>query len=188
MKVILLSDVENVGDKNEVKNVAAGYARNFLIPRGIVEPATESNLKQLENRLKFVRRREAKIEEKLAQLVGKIHGATVDVEAHSGLDGKLYGSITNKQIAEALTMKLGIEVDKKRIKLEAPIKQTGEYHIVVDMSQGKKAEVTIKVVSDAKEEEAEPAPEPKKTAKEKKAEAASDAEKPEVAEETAAEA
>jgi large subunit ribosomal protein L9 len=172
MKVILLKDVENVGDKNEIKNVAAGYARNFLFPRKFAELADESNLKQLENRLKYVRRREAAIELKLSQMTSKVHGVTIEVEAHAGLDGKLYGSVTTKSLAELLTAKLGVEVDKKRIKLDAPIKQTGDYQIVVDMSHGKKAEVTVKVVSDAKEEEAEPAPEAKKPAKEKKAEPA----------------
>ncbi|MFA6448777.1 MAG: 50S ribosomal protein L9 [bacterium] len=166
MKVILLQDIENVGDKNEIKDVAAGYARNFLFPRNIAEAATQSNLKQLENRLKYVKRREDVIEKKLVQLTGKVQGATIEVEAHAGLDGKLYGSVTNKQIAATLTEKLGVEVDKKRIKLDVPIKQTGEYQIVIDMSHGKKADVTVKVISDAKLEEAEAAAEPKKAAKE----------------------
>ena len=92
MKVILLKEVENVGDKNEIKSVAAGYARNYLFPRGLAAPADEANLKQLENKLKFVRRREAAVEQKLVQMVGKVHGATIEVEAHAGVDGKLYGS------------------------------------------------------------------------------------------------
>ena len=190
MKVVLLKDIEDVGDKNEIKTVAAGYARNFLFPRKLAEPADAANLKQLENRLKFVRRREAAIEQKLAQMTGKVHGVTIEVEAHAGVDGKLYGSITTKQIAAALTEKLGIEVDKKRIKLEAPIKQTGEFQIIVDMSQGKKAEVTVKVVSDAKPEEIAAA-EPKKAEKKKEAEeepaAAAEAAEEEPADEPAAE-
>ncbi len=154
MKVILLQDVENVGDKNEVKNVSGGYARNYLIPRNLAQPATESNLKQLEHKLKFAKRREEAIEQKLVQMTGKVQGSSVEIKAHAGVDGKLYGSVTNKHIALALTEKLGIEVDKKRVKLEAPIKQTGEFSVVVDMSQGKKAEVTICVVPDEKSLEA----------------------------------
>ncbi len=150
MRIILLQDVENVGDKNEVKNVSGGYARNYLIPRNLARPATESNLKQLDHKLKFVKRREEAVERKLVQMTGKVQGSSVEIKAHAGVDGKLYGSVTNKHIALALTEKLGIEVDKKRVKLETPIKQTGEFQVVVDMSQGKRAEVTIKIVPDEK--------------------------------------
>lgn len=103
MKVIMLKDVENVGDKNEVKTVAAGYARNFLFPRNLAQPADEAGMKQLANRMKYAKRREAVIEAKLAQLMGKVHGAKIEVKAHTGVEGKLYGSVTAKHIAAVLT-------------------------------------------------------------------------------------
>ena len=170
MKVVLLKDVENVGDKNEIKNVAAGYARNFLFPRELAAPADETNMKQLEHRMKFVQRREAAIEAKLAQHIGKLHGAKIEIKAHTGAEGKLYGSVTVKQIAAVLSEKLGLEVDKKRVKLDEAIKQTGEYQVVVDMSQGRKVEVTVVVAPD-EESIAAAAAEEKKAKKEKPAEA-----------------
>ncbi|HOO55233.1 MAG TPA: 50S ribosomal protein L9 [bacterium] len=161
MKVILLEDVENLGDKNEVKSVATGYARNFLIPRGLAEMATASAMKQLEERLKYVRRREERIAEKLAGMRDKINGTAVEISAHAGKDGKLYGSITNKQIAAALSEKLGLEIDKRRVYMEAPLKQTGDFSVVVDLSKGNKAEINVRVVSeDAEEEEIEKKDEP----------------------------
>jgi large subunit ribosomal protein L9 len=178
MKVIMLQDVENVGDKNDVRNVAAGHARNFLIPRGLAVTADESALKQLENKLKFEKRRQESIEQKLVQMADAVEGSSVVIKAHAGEDGKLYGSVTAKQVAEALTERLKIEFDKRRVKLDAPIKQIGEYKVKVTLGPNKRAEIVLNVVSDVvfeKTAETEkPAAEEKKAGKpetEEKAEA-----------------
>jgi len=148
MKIILLNEVENLGDKNEVKNVASGYARNYLIPRGLAEIASDSNLRNLENRLKYANRREERLEQKLGQMVDKVNALKIEIKAKSGVDGKLYGSVTGKQIAEALTQKLKVEIDKKRITIETAIKQTGEYKIGVSLGKGKKAVIELNVAPD----------------------------------------
>ncbi|HPI75346.1 MAG TPA: 50S ribosomal protein L9 [bacterium] len=162
MKVILLKDVDNLGDKNDIKNVAPGYARNFLVPRGLAVQATESEMKQLEHRMKFEQRKQAKLEEKLVKMAGKIESAVVEITAHAGVDGKLYGSVSGKHIAEVLTEKMGIEIDRKRVKMEAPIKQTGEFEVVVTLGSGKKANIKVIVSAEggeAEEEKTEAAPE-----------------------------
>lgn len=157
MKVILLKDIDNVGDRNEVKNVASGYARNYLVPKGLAEFATDAGLKQLEHRLKFEKRRQERIEKKLVQMSDRVESTEIEIKAHAGADGRLYGSVTGKNVAAALTEKLGIEFDKKRVKLDAPVKQIGEYRVKITLGPNRKAEILLKVLPEGEPEESAPA-------------------------------
>ena len=147
MKIIIREYVENLGDKGDIVTVADGYARNYLIPRKFAVRATESELKQLAHRQKFADRREERVEKKLVAQVDTIKSTEIELEVHASSEGKLYGSIIARHIADALTEKLGIDIDRKRILLESPIKRLGEYQVTVKLGVGSKVDVKVTVVS-----------------------------------------
>ncbi|MFS1510962.1 50S ribosomal protein L9 [Chengkuizengella sp. SCS-71B] len=124
MKVIFLQDVKGQGKKGEVKNVSEGYARNFLIPRGLVSVATGSNVKQLEQKKKSEQKKKDQQKLDAELLAKKIESATIEMKTKAGEGGRLFGSITNKQIAEELK-KQKIVVDKRKIELDSPIRTLG---------------------------------------------------------------
>ncbi|NBI29205.1 50S ribosomal protein L9 [Chengkuizengella marina] len=124
MKVIFLQDVKGQGKKGEVKNVSEGYARNFLIPRGLVSVATGSNVKQLEQKKKSEQKKKDQQKQDAELLAKKIESTTIEMKTKAGEGGRLFGSITNKQIAEELK-KQKIVVDKRKIELDSPIRTLG---------------------------------------------------------------
>jgi len=133
MKVILLQDVKNMGKAGNVVNVSDGYARNFLIPKGLVKEATPANMKELE-RIKAANA--AILAENLESaqaLEKKIAMLRVTIKTKGGEGGRLFGSITAKDIADALQQQHGIEIDKKKFILESPIKQTGEHVVEIKL-------------------------------------------------------
>ncbi|MCI3924765.1 50S ribosomal protein L9 [Paenibacillus sp. TRM 82003] len=132
MKVIFLKDVKSQGKKGEIKEVSEGYAANFLFPKGLAKPASEGNVKVLENQKQAELRR--KEQEKIdAQELGKqLAEMTVVLSSKSGEGGRLFGSITNKQIAEQLE-KMKIKIDKRKIALDEPIRTLGVTQVPVKL-------------------------------------------------------
>ncbi len=144
MKVIFIKDVEGVGKEGEIKEVSDGYGRNYLIPKGLALPATPSYLKEYEKRreaLERRREREKKMALSQAEKIGKLD---IKLYLKMGEGGKVYGSITSSDIAKALSEK-GIEVDKKGISLEEPIKEPGEYEVEIKLHPEVKANLKLKV-------------------------------------------
>jgi large subunit ribosomal protein L9 len=148
MQVILLEKVQNVGDLGEVVKVKPGFARNFLIPQGKAKRATPENLKLLEERRAELEKAAA---EKLAQAqerAGKLEGAAVQITQKAGVDGRLFGSVTNVDIVEALQAK-GHTIEKAMIRMPAgPIKQVGEYPLTVALHADVMAQITVSVLGD----------------------------------------
>ena len=148
MQVILLEKVVNLGHLGDVVKVREGYARNYLIPQGKARRATESAIKEFEARRADLEKAQA---ERLvaAQSVGeKLNGATVTISAKAGVDGRLFGSVTNFDIAEALG-KQGFEVNKGSIRMPlGPLKAVGEHHISVALHSDVLAEITVVVVGE----------------------------------------
>ncbi|HZG84879.1 50S ribosomal protein L9 [Paenibacillus sp.] len=144
MKVIFLQDVKSQGKKGEIKEVSEGYAMNFLIPRGLAKPASEGNVKTLENQKQAELRR--KEQEKIeAQQLGKtLEGLTVVLKSKSGEGGRLFGSITNKQIAEELE-KMKIKIDKRKIALDEPIRTLGTTQVPVKLHPEVTATLKVQV-------------------------------------------
>ncbi|CCJ34047.1 MULTISPECIES: 50S ribosomal protein L9 [Caloramator] len=131
MKVILNADVKGVGKKGDVINVSDGYARNFLFPRKLAIEANESNLKVLEaQKAKEEQKRQEELQ-RARELAKKLSEITVEVSVKAGENGKLFGSITSKDISDALKKQHGIEIDKKKIELDEAIKVAGVYNIEV---------------------------------------------------------
>ena len=148
MKVILLQDVNGLGKAYDVVNVNDGYARNFLLPRKLVEEATPKNLKQIEKYKKELAEKRAEDLESARALAKKIDEIQVKLTTKSGEGGRLFGSITSKDIAEGLLDQHGIDVDKKKFVLENPIKQTGEHQIDIKLFQGVVAKLKVVVESE----------------------------------------
>ena len=145
MKVILVEDVKSLGKKGDIVNVSDGYARNMLIPKGLATEATQGNIRHLEKQKAIAA--EKKAEEKAAakKQAEKIGKLTVTIKTKAGDGGKIFGSITSKDIAEGLKSQHGIEVDKKKIQLSSPIKQTGEMSVDIKLYSEVSAELKVKV-------------------------------------------
>lgn len=125
MKVIFLKDVKGQGKKGELKEVSEGYAMNFLIPKGLASPATDSNMRQLVNQQKIEQKKKDKVEELARQIAGKIESVTLRMKGKAGEGGRMFGSITAKQIADELEKQHKIQVDRKKMNLPEPIRVLG---------------------------------------------------------------
>jgi large subunit ribosomal protein L9 len=145
MKVILLEDVRGVGDAGSVEDVSDGYARNFLLPRKLAIPATEGSLKNLEQHRTTIRRRHAR-EAGSAQATGeRLSQVTLKLTAKAGEAGKLYGSITNAEVAEALVSQHDLKVDRRAITFPYPIKSLGQHEAHVRLHKDIQATLRIEV-------------------------------------------
>ena len=145
MRVILKHEVPNLGEAGEIVSVANGYGRNYLIPRGLAIPASEGSVKQAEHQKKVaeaIRRKQLSGAQKLAE---SLEGTAVSIRREAGEDEKLFGSVTNRDIAEALAAE-GIEVDKRSIKLDEPIKSIGLYTVQVRLHRDVTANVRVYVI------------------------------------------
>lgn len=147
VQVILLKEMENLGEVGEVVDVKAGYARNYLVPRGFAIRATKANLARIEEeREHLVAAAEREIE-KATSLASDIEGQSLNFPVKAGEDGKLFGSVSSSDIADALVEK-GIEVDRRQVQLAEPIKQLGTYKVPVRLSAEVQPEVTVWVVAE----------------------------------------
>ncbi len=148
MKVILLKDVKGTGNKGDVINVSDGYGRNYLIPREIAREATEGNINKLENQKEVQKKKEEK-ELKEAKAVGeKISEITLKFKNKAGDGGKLFGSITSKDIATKLKKQHKIDVDKRKIVLDNPIKELGSRFVEVKVYPEISGKLKIEVISE----------------------------------------
>lgn len=132
MKVLLLQDVKGQGKKGEIINVSDGYANNFLLKKGLGVVATADKINSVDIHNKAVEKQKAAERQKAQENANRLKGQTVNIVASTGSQGKMYGSITNKEIAEELT-KMGFPVDKKQVVLKDPIRQKGNYTVTVKM-------------------------------------------------------
>ena len=144
MKVILTSDVDPLGKSGELKDVANGYARNYLIPRNLAEPASGGTYRAWQHDIAS-REEQRKKERAVAEInAQRISSTTLTMGVKVGEGGKLYGSITAKDIADALARR-GIEVDRQKIDLDEPLRQLGTYKIAIRVYQDMTPEVTVAV-------------------------------------------
>ncbi len=144
MKVLLLHDVEHLGKAGEIKDVSGGYGRNYLIPKGFAVLATKGQIKQAEERLAAQRRRAEAARKEAETLAAKLAALTLTFVVKVGEQDRLYGSVTNADIAAKLHEVAGVEIDRRKIALEDPIKRTGEYEVPVELASG--VSTTLKVV------------------------------------------
>ena len=154
MKVVLLEDIQGTGRAGEIKEVSKGYAKNFLLPRGLALVATSAVIKQVESKLEKEKLEESVGREKLVELAQQIEGKEIHFRARMGGGERLFGSITAADVAEELSRAIGSVVDKKKIDIEKPFRQTGSYEVAVKLASDIRPKITV-VIEEEEEKEAE---------------------------------
>lgn len=144
MKVLLKNDVPKIGKKGELLDVKEGYARNFLIPNGLAIEATGGTMKQYEEEKRAGERKKAKEKEDAQALAAKIKGTTITLKHKAGDEGRLFGSITSTEIAEALKQK-GFDIDKKQVVLDDPIRLVGSHDVKIKLHSEVAASLHVEV-------------------------------------------
>ena len=172
MRVILIRDVDRVGTAGEVKDVADGYGRNYLLPKGLAELVSPDGLKRADEYRKAEERRQQALNAEMEGLAGLLDGLEVNIKAKAGENERLYGSVTSADIAEEAQRLTGHEVDKRKVELHEPIHQLGEYEITVkltrDLTPTLKVIVSAEGIEGKTEEKAEEQPETKAEKKAKR--------------------
>ena len=145
MKLILLEDVKSVGKKGDLINASEGYAKNFLLPKKLAVEATKSNLNDYELKQKADAKRRQEELEKAQETAAALKDKVVTIKVKTGGNGKLFGSVTNEEVADAIVEQTKLEIDKKKVSIGDPIKMVGERTAVVKLHPKVSAEVTIKI-------------------------------------------
>lgn len=148
MKVILQSDVKKLGKKGDLVEVAEGYARNFLFPRGLAVEANASNLRSLQNEKSQAKARQQRELEEARRQAEQLESLTLSIARKTGEGGRLFGSVTAGDIAEAVQKASGIDLDKRKIELDEPIKALGTYKVSVRVHPGVNADLKVQVVEE----------------------------------------
>ncbi|MFZ5816177.1 MAG: 50S ribosomal protein L9 [Bacillota bacterium] len=148
MKVILKADVKGTGKKGQMLEVSDGYARNFLLPRGLAVEASAGALKSIEEEKKAQAAKQERILSELKALRDKLEGQTVRLPAKCGEAGRLFGSVTNKDVAEAISKFLGKEFDRRMIELTSPIKSLGVYPVSLKFGHNITGTVNVEIVAE----------------------------------------
>ncbi len=147
MKIILMSDVKSLGTTGTVLEVADGYARNFLLPRGLAAEASKGSLALLEQQRKATARRDAEAVANAEALGKQLEGLQLSVPAKAGGNGRLFGAVTNANVADAIHTALGVEIDRHKIEVPENIKSLGSYPVEIRLGKSIVAKATVKVVA-----------------------------------------
>ena len=145
-QAILLQDVENVGERGTVVEVSAGYLRNYLIPRKLAQPATKGSLEAAKERRAAAERAEREAKARAQENAALLSKTVLTIEQQAGDDGRLFGSVTAQDIADAIREARGIKVDKRKVHLEDPIRHIGTHMVVVEIEDGVMATIKTMVV------------------------------------------
>jgi large subunit ribosomal protein L9 len=144
----LIQDVDNLGAKNELVKVKSGYARNYLLPRQLAVESSPSNRKQLDERMKQVKKKEEKMLAEFNSVAAKLKEAPLKIGAKTGTSGKIFGSVTTLQIGRAIREQKGYEIDRKKITIPEEVKELGTYKATIEFGSGQSAEVEFEVVAE----------------------------------------
>ncbi len=153
MKVVFLEDVPNVAETGEVKEVADGYGRNFLIPKKLAILADAKATQIIEAQLKKKAQRQAETEAEMRELAKQLEGQEIVLKARAGAKDRLYGSITNADIADELEKSAGLVVDKRKIELDEPIREVGSYEIAIRLTKDIIPKIKLKVMEEEEKKE-----------------------------------
>jgi len=147
-QAILLQDVEKLGERGAVVDVSKGYLRNFLIPRKLAEPATKGSIDAAQRRREAVERAVADAQTKAQESAELLNKTVLTIPHQAGEDGRLFGSVTAKEIADAIAEARGLKVERKRIKLSEPIRSLGTYLVEIELPSGTSARVKTIVAAE----------------------------------------
>lgn len=148
MEIILLQEVDKLGDKHEIVNVKPGYARNYLIPKGFAIIANNSNRKRLDELKRIESAKEAKLKDHYQEIADRLKEVTLKVGAKAGTSGKIFGSVTNVQIAQLLKEDHGIEIERRKIVLPEEVKELGTYKARLNLHPEVSSEVEFEVIQE----------------------------------------
>ncbi|MFA5801048.1 MAG: 50S ribosomal protein L9 [Thermoleophilia bacterium] len=148
MDVILLQDVENLGDKGKVVSVSDGYVRNYLLPRKLVEVASPGRIEEIRRRQEAEEAKKIKDVERAGETAEVLGKTVITVTAKAGEDGKLFGSVTSADISKGILQARDVKIDKKKINLEEPIKELGDYMVEVEVNTGVITKVKVIVAAE----------------------------------------
>jgi large subunit ribosomal protein L9 len=148
VEVILLEDIEGLGEKGDVANVARGYARNYLLPKRLAEVANAARIDELRRLMNERKDREARTAEQAVDVAATLNKTVVTIGARAGEGERLYGSITSADVADAIWSARRVRVDKRKIRLEEPIKSLGTFMVDIDVFEGVDASVKVIVVAE----------------------------------------
>lgn len=169
MKILLVQDVEHLGKAGEIKTVASGFGRNYLMPKGFAVLATRGQVKQAEERLNAGLKRVDAARKDAEALAARINGKTLSFTVKVGEQGRLYGSVTSADIAEQIAQQLKVELDRRKIELDEPIKTTGTHDVKIRLVAGVEPVVHVVVIGEGglvteSPADAQPAAEPEEPA------------------------
>ncbi len=145
MRVILLDNVEGVGKSGETRDVRDGYGRNFLVPRGLAILATKGNVKKVQEQAKFLMDKREKDLKTAGFLKTRLEETPLIIKKRSGVDGKLFGSVTSKDVVDALKKGLDMDIDRRGIKFPEPIKTTGVHAAEIHLEKGVTAQLRLEI-------------------------------------------
>jgi large subunit ribosomal protein L9 len=146
MQVILKQDVEKIGRRGDIVEVSRGYVRNFLVPRGLAEMATPTRLEEARREMADAEERNRRMAERAGEIAETLNKSVITIEARTGEDERLFGSVTAANIAEAIDRARGVRVDRRRIRLEEPIRSLGTHQVPVQVHGDVEASVKVIVV------------------------------------------
>src|SRR5919198_1321668 len=148
-QAILLKDVETLGKAGEAVDLSPGYLRNYLLPRKLAQPATAASLEEARRRREAGEERERQAAERAGETAALLSKTVLTIQHRAGEDGRLYGSVTTKEIADAISEARGLRVDRKKIRLDDPIREVGTYMVEIEVGGGQTAKVkTIVAAAD----------------------------------------
>jgi large subunit ribosomal protein L9 len=147
-QAILLKDVDTLGERGEVVDVAAGYLRNYLVPRQLAQPATPASIADAERRAEAAERAAAEAGERAEETAALLRKTVLTISHQAGDDGRLFGSVTANEIADAVKQARGLKLDRRKIQLDDPIKETGTHMVTVEVADGVTADVKTIVTSE----------------------------------------
>jgi large subunit ribosomal protein L9 len=148
VEIILLEDIEGLGEKGDVANVARGYARNYLLPKRLAEVANAARIDEVRRLMNERKAREARTAEQAVDVAATLNKTVVTIGARAGEGARLYGSITGADVADAIWSARRVRVDKRKIRLEEPIKSLGTFMVDIDVFEGVEASVKVIVVAE----------------------------------------
>jgi large subunit ribosomal protein L9 len=148
-EAVLLKPVEGLGDAGDAVEVSPGYLRNYLVPRKLAQPATRGALEEARRRLEKAEEEERRAAERADETAALLAKTVLTINHQAGEDGKLFGSVTSKEIAEAIQAARGLKVDRRKIKLDEPIRETGSFMVEIEVGGGVTAKVKT-IVAEAK--------------------------------------
>lgn len=148
MKLILQQEVKGLGKKDAIVEVSEGYARNFLLPKKLALPATDSTVKQIKDQQAAQARREQQAMDEARMLASQLSKVSVSIGVKTGEGGKLFGSVTGKDVADAIERQHGLTIDKRKVELKETVKSIGEYTATVRIHPDVSAQVSVNVVGE----------------------------------------